>query len=279
MLTGTLGLPGADMFAGIFDKLYATLTGKDDMDIEGLYRTWMANAYGPGVSEVLAKGLPRALGIDLSHLGEQDLIPFTEAVKEKRKFEDAADDWIQHMAGPTINEAKDMVVGLRDIVNGDYSIGMEKALPGSLKEFVGAYRLNEIGHYVDNQGRALPITPGALSVLQEALGVKPANEAQYQEASEIKQGLLAQRQYRQQNIGTHLLRAFNTGDTASIAPWMQEAVQYQMDHPGLGGPMQNLQRMIMMSQRGQAQAQALGIPLGAKPQDVGLQSRLGFFGQ
>lgn len=279
MLAGTLGLPAAGMLAGIFDRLYATFTGKDDMDIEGTYRTWLTNVFGAGTADVLAKGLPRALGVDLSKIGEHDLLPFTEAVQEKRKFEDATEEWINHMAGPSIAEAKDLVLGLRDVVNGDYQLGLIKALPGSMKDLTEAYRLDELGHYVNDRGQALPITPSALAVLQQALGFTPTNKAQYQEANEIKQGLLAQRLYRSQNIGTHLMRAFNTGDTASVGPWMREAVQYQIDHPMLGGPMQNLQRMIMMSQRGQAQAQALGIPLGVKPQDVGLQSRLGFLGQ
>lgn len=271
-LAGTLGLPAAGMLAGVFDRVYSSLTGDDNMDIEGLYRGWLGHVFGGGaqgkaISDVLSKGLPRALGIDLSRVGEQDLLPFTAAVAEKRKFEDATEDWINHMAGPSIKDIVEGFVGLRDMTNGDYMIGLQKALPGTLKDFAEAAYMSQHGYIDRNTGQKMPMTPSALNILEQAMGVTPTKLAQYKEAAEIRTGLMAERQYDSQNISAHMNRAFLMQDPASFQTWTHAAERFQMTHPGTQGPMLTFNRSIQRLMMGQGTSEAFGTPLGLKPFD------------
>lgn len=275
-LAGTVGLPATGLLAGVFDKTYAALTGKDDMDIEGLYRTWLAHATGSkAVGDALAKGLPRLLGVDLSHIGEENIIPFSELVHDKRKFEDAKDDFLNHMAGPAIGEAGNAYLGLRDIVNGDYMLGLQRMLPGNLKDIAEASYISEHG-FVNRAGQKEPITPTESRIIMKALGFKSTAEAQYDEASRIAGGLADQRMYRQQNITQHLIRASMLRDPQELHDWLAQAAQFQVDHPGLRGPEQMFNRNLNQKVLQQNYANALGMPLGIGKNDFITRSRLGF---
>jgi hypothetical protein len=280
-IAGTLGLPFASSFASVYDKLANTLTGKDDIDVEAAYRTWLASVFGKEAGEAVAKGLPRAaLGIDLAHLGDQNLAPFRSVIgllTSKRKFEDAAEDFLHQWSGSAFNEAVETVLGGRDLFNGDYMLGAQRLLPDGFKGLADAYYLSEHG-YVDKQGRALPISAGAMNVLKAAIGLTPANEAQYKDAEEIASGLLAQRQYRLQNIGAHLSRGVLMHDPAELQIWLGEAAKYAVDHPGLGNPLFSLGRNIQRNVQQQAIAGATGAPIGIRPQDFDLRNSIGFLG-
>jgi hypothetical protein len=273
-LAGTLGLPASTMVAGAFNKLYTALTGDQTMDVEGAYRTWLANSYGGNVADVLAKGLPRAFGLDLSKLGEQTLLPFSELVADKRKFEDKEEDWFKSMAGAAVGELGEAYLGLRDVANGDYMLGLQKALPGSLKDVAEAVYLSEHG-FINRQGQKEPIPVTTQAIVQKAMGFKTSDEARYDEASKIVSGLKAQRQYVSQNIGTHLTRAMLTGDQQGFGTWEKAAIQFQIDNPLVPGPLQSFNRSVRRSMMGESVTNAFDLPIGVKPYDP-IASRVGF---
>jgi len=277
LLAGSLGLPMAGAFAGAYDKLANLFTGKDDHDIEGSYRTWLASTFGKQTGEAIAKGIPRAFaGIDLAHLGDQNLLPLTSLLTDKRKFEDAEDDFYKSMAGSLAGEMGEFYLGGRDLLNGDYMMGLQKILPEGIKGLAEGAYINEHG-YINAAGQKLPVSAGGLNVLKEVLGFKPGELAEYQDKQRIFSGLQAERQYREQNIATHLSKAILTGDPSSLPYWAGQGVDYQRDHPLMGGPIQSLQRSLMLRARQSAQARALGgTPLGMKPIDLSAQSKLGF---
>ena len=277
LLAGSMGLPVAAAFAGAYDKLTNLFTGKDDTDIEGSYRTWLAHTFGKQAGEAIAKGIPRAFaGIDLEHLGDQNLLPFTGLITDKRKFEDAEDDFYKSMGGALGGELGEFYLGARDLLNGDYMMGAQKILPEGLKGLAEGAYIAQHG-YINASGQKLPVSAGGLNVLKEILGFKPGELAEYQDKQRIFSGLQAERQYREQNISTHLAKSVLTGDPASLPYWVNEAVQYQRDHPLMGGPIQSLQRSLMLRARQSAQAQALGgTPLGMRPMDISARSKLGF---
>lgn len=274
-IAGTLGLPAMGAIAGIADKLISAWTGKDDIDTQGMYRTWLSGMFGPGVADVLAKGLPRGLGIDESHLGEQNILPFTGVLQNKRKLEDAVRDFTKGLAGSAVGELSNMYLGARDMVNGDYLRGAIKVLPEGFKGLAEGYSFYKNG-YVDKNGTKYPIQPGAMDILMASLGLDPANLAQYDEALHIWSGLMAQRQYRSQNIETHLLRGINNPDNADMHHWINEAMQYDLDHPGVGHILQRLQTTVMNATKKSASAQALHTVIGVSPMDRSMLNNLGF---
>lgn len=277
VLAGTLALPFAGAIAGAYNRFSDYLGDKDDTDIEGSYRTWLAGTFGKAAGDAITKGLPRmALGIDLSHLGDQNMLPFSSMIASKRKLEDAWKDETKSMAGSAPNEIINMTLGLRDMLNGDYAIGATKLLPEGLRGLAEAYRLDEFGGYVDRNNTKLPIKQGDLDTLKLALGFEPAQEKQYEEGARMLSGLKADRQYREQNISRHLEMAITANDPASLNAWMGEAVKYVRDHPGMGNPLARMQAVLSQRIQGAAMARATGMPIGVKPQDFDLQSRLGF---
>lgn len=275
-LAGTLGLPASGMLAGVFDKVYTKLTGDQNMDVEGLYRTWLEHTF-PGMGDVLAKGLPRAFGVDMSKLGEQHLLPFSQVVQDKRKFEDVTDDWFRSMAGAAVGELGEAYLGLRDMANGDYMLGLQKALPGSLKDFAEAGYLAQHG-FVNRQGQKEPIPTTDAAIVMKAMGFKTNAEANYDEASKIASGLKEQRQYNSQNIATHLSRSFMMNDPQGLHTWLSAAMQFQRDNPMVPGPLTSFGRSLQQKEVGQSNAQAFDLPLGMKPYDP-IAQRIGFIHQ
>lgn len=275
-IAGTLGLPGASIVAGAFDKIYSALTGKDDMDIQGLYRTYMAHTFGADVADVIAKGLPRALGVDLSKLGDQNLIPGTGFMTDKRKWEDAEKDWLKSMAGAGGTEAGNLILGGRDLMNGDFLQAAIKFAPEGLKGIAEGAFYGRDG-YVDKNGIKLPIgSPSAMDIVYATLGFDPSRLAQYQEAKRISSGLEAQKTFREQQISQHLVKAEMTGDSTMLKSWVNAAVEFQQDHPGEPGPLMGMGRDLQQHMMSAIQAKALGVPLGVKPLDFGIRRAAGF---
>jgi hypothetical protein len=261
-LAGTLGLPGAQIFSGAFDKVYQALTGRDDMDVQGLYRTWMTNTFGADIADVIAKGLPRGAGVDLSKVGDQNLIPGTGFMTDKRKWEDASKDWFKSMAGAGGNEIGNLVLAARDMMNGDYLRGAMKALPEGFKGLSEGYYYSKNG-YVDKDGTPLPIaSPKALDIILLTLGYDPANLARYQEDKRVSTGLEAQREFRSQNISQHVTRAIQTGDQASLKSWINAAVDFQVHNPGMSGPLEDIESSLSTHVKQGVMARATGAPLG-----------------
>jgi hypothetical protein len=276
MLAGTLGLPAAGFLSGAYDKIASALTGRDDINVEASYRHWLDSVFGPQVGAAVARGLPRFAGIDLSELGFQHVIPFTRMMQEKRKFEDAEHDWLRSMAGAAFGDVTNAALGARDMMNGDYMLGLQKILPETLRDMVGAYRAEKYG-YINKDGTPLPIQPAHWENLLQAVGIEPARKADYDEAVKAEQGLTAQRSYRSGNIDRHLMLAQLTGERGDQAYWMQQARQYAQNNPGMVGPLQGFPMQLTRQVQQAAQARGLGMPLGIRANDLATR-RLTDFG-
>jgi hypothetical protein len=269
-LSGTLGLPMVSVAASVYDRLADWATGSDDHDVIASYRTFLAHAFGKDVGEVIARGAPRAVGIDFDHAGEGAIAPGSStilALTEKRKLEDAERDWLKNMGGHSVGFMFHLAAAARDFSNGDYLDATEKMTPELIKGGVEAYRLSERG-FVDKNGQKLPITASTGDIMQTAMGLDPAKEAEYNEEQKTATGLNQMRQIRSQNITRHLLLAQSRGDGPMFQEWEREATQFQMDHPGMAGPLQDFGRELATHARSVATAKGFGTPLGVKPRDI-----------
>jgi hypothetical protein len=267
-ISGTLGLPGAQFAAGAFDKLYANLTGRDDMDIQGEYRSYLAHTFGPDIADMIAKGAPRGLGVDLSKLGDENIIPGSQFMQDKRRWEDASRDWFKSMAGAGGNQMANMVNSSRDIMNGDFMKGAIGFLPEGIKGLAEATYYSQHG-FINKDGTTLPVgNPKALDLVLAALGFDPARLAQYNEANRIVQGLHAEHEYNSQNISQHLMKAQQTGDQAGLMKWMSAAVDMQMHHPGTSGPAETFGSDLNQQMEAGQMARFRNAPIGVGPLDT-----------
>ena len=267
---GTLGLPMAGVAASVFDRLADWATGKDDWDVVASYRTYLAHTFGKDVGEMIARGAPRGLGIDLDRAGESNIVPGSTSVTiltEKRKMEDAEKDWLKSMTGSAVGVGFNYLTALRDFGNGDYMNAMVKIAPEGLKNIAEGAQLGTRG-YVDAKGNKLPITASAEDILLKSVGIDPAKEEEYNEERKTALGLQAMAKVREQNITRHLVLAMNRRDGAGFNSWVSEANTFGREHPGITPPMANFQELLNQNMQEAALAQRMGTPIGVRPNDI-----------
>lgn len=273
-IAGTLGAPALGAILGGVTKLANTLTGSDQFDLEASYRNWLTDVFGQGVGEVIAKGLPRAAGIDMSHLGEQNVLPFTGLLTDRRKLEDAWPDWLESSTGTIVSMGYHDALAARDFVNGNYLQAMQRFAPGGLRGPVEALRTALHG-YENNQGVKLPITASGADILKQALGLTPENKALDSEAAKTLAGQKADRQFYSANIMKNLAISIERQDAPEIKKWVGEAREFDAGHPTymilprLGA---ELQKRAVEAET----ARAMGMPLGASIKDVSQRAKVRF---
>lgn len=278
VLAGSMGLPMTAVFASVYDKLADILTGDPQHDIQASYRMHLKNMFGPALGEVIARGAPRALGIDLDHLGEQTIAPGSSLINmltEKRKFEDAEKDTLKSLAGSAVGLGASMIMGLRDMTNGDYLQGAQKMVPETLRGPVEALQASLYG-FRDKSGQKLPITANAKNIALKAMGLDPSSEAEYEEEARVNSGLSARQQAQSQNILQHLSLALQRGDQGNFQSWVGESARYGQEHPGMRPPMADLQRYMATHMKNTAVANATGTPVGVRPNNLATRGMVGF---
>jgi hypothetical protein len=263
-IAGTLGLPGTNMLSGAADKTLKALTGRDDYDVQGLYRTWLAHTFGTEIGDVVAKGLPRGLGIDLSKIGTGGILPGSEIMQDKRKLEDMWEDYTREMAGAAPNQIISFVKGARAMFRGDYLLGATQMLPEGLKGLAEASYAQEHG-YVDKYGSKLSAQPDGADIIMMALGLDPASLARTNEKKYIAQGLEAQKDEREQNIEQHLVRAVQQHDPDMYRHYLSAALEFQREHLGESGPINNIGPSLQEHMQQGIMARAFGMVPGVSP--------------
>jgi hypothetical protein len=265
--------------ASVYDQLMDLVTNRDDYDLTASYRTFLAHTFGKDMGEIIARGLPRAAGMDFEHFGEATIVPGSSLVNfasEKRKLEDRERDWLKSLAGPAIGDVANAIFSMRDLANGDYLNGLIKLAPEVLKSPLEAWRLEQRGFVSNLTGQKLPITKTGMDVVLTALGIDPGKEAEYREVAREETGLRTMRELNSSNIVRHLEQAYMRRDPAMANAWLSEAQQWQREHPGLLPPQASFQRELEQHMRASAYALGLGLPVGMLPQDIGARRQLSY---
>jgi len=234
VLTGTLGLPFATVAAAAFDKLKDLISGDDDepTDIKSAWRNFLSDTFGKDVGEVLAHGLPRAAGFDISkRAGEQDILPFSKFLADRRAWKDRVKDAALEAFGAPGSMISNFVDGSMMIMDGDVLSGMKQMMPVAIKGGIEAYRMTQDG-YVDSKGRKLPLeTPEVHEILAQALGFTPANKAEYMEHKQVNAVAKDVSLQRAGVIRRRLVDAIERGDETEISKWTETANRFGEAHP------------------------------------------------
>jgi hypothetical protein len=253
------------------------LTGQDDADVTASYRNFLASTFGKNAGEIIARGLPRAAGMDFAHWGEGNIMPGSDAIMaftEKRKLEDMERDWAKSMTGPAVGDVFNLMAAVRDVSNGDYLNGLIRMAPEIIKAPAEAFRLGQRGFVNNLTGQKLPMSASAYDIALTLLAIDPAKQAEYQEVSRDAAGLRNMRELASSNIVRHMEQAYTRGDQGMFNSWMGEAQRWQMEHPGMVPPQVGFQRELENHMRQSAQAQGMGLPVGVAPRDIGARGAL-----
>lgn len=268
-LTGTLGLPFTTVFAGALEKIVNATQDPNDppFDASAAYRNFLSGVFGKDVGEVVARGLPRALGADISsRAGEQNILPFSEFMTSSRSWKDAVAD----SAGKSVGAVPSMLVSALDggaqLAHGDLLGGMKAFMPTAFKGPIEAYRMSDQG-YVDSKGNRLPMTPTASSYVWQLLGFTPSQRAEYSEAKTDQFNREQAVEKRSGALHQQILRAIMSGDKEATTSAVQDASEFDAKNPAFA-VLPRVGTTIARSQRAAAQAAAMGVPLGVKPKDI-----------
>lgn len=178
VLAGVLGLPLEPIKVGMIAANALGAATYSYEDFEELVRETASRIAGKTGGEILARGAPRALGVDLSQrVGLESLITFGQPRSEKRQ--DIASWLFDTMAGAPVSTLLQQVQAMQALFGGDF-VGATKAIPvKGVHDIVAAGQGLVQGKKTARGFEAQsPYSPFEAAV--KAIGFKPAREAEIQ---------------------------------------------------------------------------------------------------
>ncbi len=213
-MAGALGLPTEPIKWLVIGANQAGLTDFTWSDVENYERSMLSNLLGNNLGEIAARGLPRAVGLDLSsRVGIADVFTFGEPRSDKPQ--DLSAFIADTIIGAPGGMALDTIEGANKLFTGDISGAAQKLIPLKIiKDSIAGYKLATEGkrsaaryQSQDPQGavsglvKAAGLTTGATAENRERrsyfYGAQARNTAdrsdlmrQYNEASSSERGQL-----------------------------------------------------------------------------------------
>lgn len=269
-LAGTLGLPAVTIFAAAIDKL-SDIWDEDEepTNIRAAYRNWLSDVVGKDAGEIIAHGGFRGLGFDISsRIGEQDIVPFSKFLADKRDFKDRVNELAFRTWGAPTSLGKNLFDGAGSIMDGNIMEGMIKMLPNAFSAPTKAYKMYEEG-YVDAEGKELPTAkdPGTWDMMLQAFGFNPSVKAEYSEARMDQAGRKGVLTRRGNVLSNQIANAIEAGDDNAARDAIDAAMIFDQANPSfavLPGIGDKLKRRTKTT----AVAKATGTPLGVSPKDL-----------
>ena len=277
MISGLLGLPFANALAGAYNWL--TEDENDPRDVRTDIRHYLDSTLGTGVGSLMARGLGEAVNLDTSTFGAQDLLPGSNFLVDRRKFEDVMADQSQALMGPALNAGLDVLTGMNKIAEGNVIKGVEQMLPSGLKPYYKAAQMAGLigpGGYTDPKGNPAPMAPPTdWEIALQGLGFRSATKARRDEevyAANTNDMLLNKRKAK---LNDQLYKAVTQG--LSPAEAIAAIVEFNTANPmqPITDPAAAVRRRIMENAIGMATG--LGTALTRRQAAVRLQES-GFAG-
>jgi hypothetical protein len=269
-LAGTMGLPMVTAFAAAYDKAKDLFGGDDDQpsDILADYRGFLADMFGKDMAEMLARGVTRGVGVDISsRVGEQDIVPFSKFMNDRRELKDRLKDLAWRTYGAPSSMVAGWFEGANKVLDGDVLGGMAQMMPKVIADSAKAYRMSEDG-FVDAQGRKLPIeSPSTANVITRLIGYTSSPEAEYSEARMDQASRSTQLNARATQLRNRIADAIERKDFDTARELIPQALEFDRANPQMS-VVQGIEGTLRRRATGQAQAQALKTPLGVSPRDL-----------
>lgn len=267
-LAGTMGLPFATVFAAAIERIVDAVDDDEEpFDATAAYRNFVADVFGQQVGEVISRGLPRALGFDISaRAGEQNLLPFSEFIADRRPWKEAVEAYSGRSLGVVPSMLSNVVTGAGKIADGDLLGGMKDMLPVAFKGPIETYRMTSEG-YIDSRGNKLPLSPTASSYLWQIMGFSPAARAEYGEARADQASRRGEVNRRAQRLRQQIVKAMIEGDMDQAAELVTEAQQFDLDNPAFA-VIPSLAGSVQRQVQARSRAAALQTPIGVGLDDI-----------
>jgi len=229
MMAGSLTLIADPLryIGGLWD--YFTSTDHKPHDREAAIRGWMDDTFGKEAGEVLARGVPQALGIDLHRrVGLANLLEMPDLPSFDTKGVGAMMG--QALMGAAGQDAGNAMKGFSQALHGDILGGIKALAPRPVRDVISAIGLSSQG-VTDSGGKSvLPassITP--LDVGAQALGFQPSRVSEFREGREAV--IQAQQDAKDEHAQLEQRwLAAKGGDKAAV---MSEIRVFSQKHPAM----------------------------------------------
>jgi hypothetical protein len=184
LVAGAMGLPTEPIKMIVTAANGLGITDWSWADVETAQREAMADLFGKQFGEIVSRGVPRALGVDLSsRMGIDTLMgPFGEPRSNE------AQDWKAYIwdsvAGAPAGLVADWAKGINDLAQGDVIRAAERLVPIKVfSDSIKAYRTFTEGTISEKTGKQTmsPYTVGEAAL--RAAGFQPSREAESYERS------------------------------------------------------------------------------------------------
>jgi hypothetical protein len=283
LISGTLGIPFMSLFTAIANRVISLFQDDNDtppdvqtavrqltgklVGAKGIYGGGLGGTFGGGgaqggwgdkAEEVISRGLPRLLDIDMSQrAGLQELVPFTQFLNDRRKLEDALKDHAFDAFGPAFGAAAGIWTGWQDgYKQGDWPKFINDAFPAAVRGWAKAYRQSKYGYETEGGGNTIPIAaPSAWNLLAQGAGFTSSERAEQSEvafAYKTNQQLLERRHAA---IRNQMYRAAERGAYDDLAQLMDQEMKFIMQHPQFH---MNLQQGLKQRAEARAVGEATG---------------------
>lgn len=234
VMAGALGLPWA--ITAPFLVAFSALGGDDDdelTDNETEFRNALANLVGDDLAEVLAKGLPRAVGVDLSsRVGLDSLIlPRTQdGLEGEDKFKDLA----TALLGPVFGIGAGAYNGVSLWQEEHRLRGAEAMSPKFFGDYLKAIRYATEGHTTkDGKEIVERENVGMWDSGLQAIGFRSAKFAQTQEARSVIFDAERKLQAMRKDLVDSYARAYREGDNERADKIWERIVQFNAKNPSV----------------------------------------------
>ncbi len=229
LMAGALGMP----FVGT--ALWLASFGDDEDDPEGTtevkLRNALADTFGTELGTILAKGLPAALGADISkRVGLGDVAsPFPMArFDDARTGKDAAKELLFNAAGPAFGMGASMWDGVQRLIAGDVQKGVEKLVPKMFADVSRGVRFG-IDGMTDSKGNPIQVPLDAGDVFLRSIGVSPVRESNYYEGTKALRDVQTGMNDAKGRIGQEYREALRSGNFETVR---QSIDDWNRKHPG-----------------------------------------------
>lgn len=228
MISGAMGLPFANAFAGIYNTL--TNDNDDPHDIRTDAQNFLDANLGHTLGGVVAHGIPHGAGFDSSTFGLENLLPGSEFLASRRLLKDRLDDSSKQLIGPALNAGLNLVDAADKFSDGYYTKGIEAALPSGLKPYFKAAELANHG-YTDSKGNPIGITATPWDVGLQAGGFNSAKRATQIEASQFQGAREDRQKFAQAQISDKFYKGATTQDPDTLADAGSALAEYNTKNP------------------------------------------------
>lgn len=183
LMGGTLGLPLAapllligSLFAGAGDD-------DDEFDPETEYKNFLAELLGKDAADVVGRGLPAAIGLDLhSKLGLGNIFSPMPFVKDVEKPQDQFKEYVFALTGPSVSLGSRFYAGLAEAADGDITRAAQHLAPKFVGDVVKSADFAERGiTTLDGNVRINPADLTAAQLLMLGAGVPMVKVQKYYE--------------------------------------------------------------------------------------------------